>query len=190
MTTKFPKKFQALIDDAIRHLWDPNCPKPDLRPLTQWLRDQAWEDVMNGILGGYIDCQKVHGFLDDASLVEPLNEEKTTRITDPYRVNFAKGRLNALFDQSACSINALDVASKAMPPASLCMMIQHNGVSGARFHNLVVCHCAEDYLASLKHEVVWDGGALWDEDTLNFSRISQVKKKGKSAKNQHPKMTP
>lgn len=177
MTTKFPKKFQALIDDAIRHLWDPNCPKPDLRPLTQWLRDQAWEDVMNGILGGYIDCQKVHGFLDDASLVAPMNVDTKTSITDTYRVNFAKGRLNALFDQSACSIHALDVASKAMPPASLCMMIQHNGVSGARFHNLVVCHCAEDYLASLKHEVVLEQGALQDEDILKLSKTPRVKHK-------------
>ncbi len=181
MATKFPKKFQALIDDAIRHLWDPKCPKPDLQPVTQWLRDQAWEDVMNGILGGYIDCQKVLGFLNDATLVGSMDVDKKTDITDPYRINFAKGRLNALFDQSACSIHALDVASKAMPPASLCMMIQYNGVSGARFHNLVVCHCAEDYLASLKSEAALERGSLRDEDILKLCKKPRVKHKGGEA---------
>jgi hypothetical protein len=51
MVTTFPKKLQLLIDDGIRHLWDPKYPDPDLSLLAEWLESEAWDDVVNGMMG-------------------------------------------------------------------------------------------------------------------------------------------
>jgi hypothetical protein len=176
MATKFPKKLQLLIDDAIRHLWDPKYPKPDLRPLIDYLEDGAWDDLVNGIVGGFIDRDRLVEFLDDATLMDHIDVDGPNGITDQYRIDFARGRLDSLVEESMYSIHAIDVESKAMPPASLCVMMYYHGQGGSSYYDLSVCHSAEDYLESLKPETILEQGDLGDDDILKLWKKPQRKK--------------
>ena len=177
MATKFPKKLQVLIDDAVRHLWDPKYPKPDLCPLIGFLEDGAWDDVVNGIVGGFIDRDSVVEFMDDATLVDYIDVDEKTGITDEYRINFARGRLDSLIEENMYSIHAIDVESKNMPPASLGIMMYYHGQGGAHFYDISVCHSPEDYLASLKPETILEQGDLRDEDILKLWKKQRRRKK-------------
>ncbi len=177
MATKFPKKLQLLIDDAIRHLWDPEYPEPDLRLLTEYLEVDAWNDVVSGIVGGYIDRDSLVEFMDDATLMDHIDDDQPQRITDQYRINFARGRLDSLFGETMCSIHAIDVESNAMPPASLCMMVYFHGQGGTSFYDLTICHSVEDYLESLKPETILEQGDLRDDDILKLWKNPRAKLK-------------
>lgn len=179
MNTKIPKKFQVLIDDAIRHLWDSTCPKPNLLLLTKWLEEEAWDEVVNGIVGGFIHRDSVVEFMDDATLMDYIDVDEKTGITDEYRINFARGRLDSLIEESMYSIHAIDVESKNMPPASLGIMMYYHGQGGAHFYDISVSHSSEDYLASLKPETILEQGDLRDEDILKFWKKPRKKKKAK-----------
>jgi len=180
MDTKLPKKVQLLIDDAIRHLWDPKFPKPDLSLLSEWLEDEAWDDVVNGIWGGYIDRDRLVELLDDATMMDYIDVDQETGITDQIRIDFARGRLDALLEETMCSIHAIDVTSKGMPPASLCIMMYYHGQGGASFYDLTVCHSIEDYLASLKPENILANGDLSDKELLKLWRKPKALRKPKS----------
>jgi hypothetical protein len=179
MATKFPKKFQVLIDDAIRHLWDPKYPEPDLLLLTECLEDEAWDDLVMGILGGYIDRDRLIEFLDDATLLDYVDVDEKTGITVQDRINFARGRLEHLLNETMCSIHAIDVESKAMPPASLCIMMYYHGQGGSSYYDISVWHTEDEYLASLKPEIILEQGDITDVEILNLWKKPRAKKKSR-----------
>jgi hypothetical protein len=179
MATTFPKKLQLLIDDGIRHLWDPKYPDPDLSLLAEWLESEAWDEVVNGMMGGYIDRDRVLEFLDDETLMEDFEIDELTGISDQDRIDFARGRIHDLFEDNMCSVHVIDVESKAMPPASLAMTMYYHPQGGAEFYDLTICHSAEDYLASLKPECILEQSDLPDEEILKLWKKPKARRKAK-----------
>ena len=180
MATTFPKKLQLLINDGIRHLWDPKYPDPDLSLLAEWLESEAWDDVVNGLMGCYIDRDIVIEFLNDETLLEYFDIDESIGISDEDRIGFARGRIHSLFEDSMCSVHVIDVESKAMPPASLAMTMYYHPQGGAEFYDLTICHSAEDYLASLKPECILEQGDLTDEEILKLWKKPKARRKAKS----------
>ena len=179
MATKYPKKFQLLIDDAIRHLWDPKYPKPDLQSLTELLEDEAWDDLVMGILGGYIDRDSLIEFLDDSTLMDYEYVDEKTGITDQSRINFARGRLQSLLDETMCSIHTIDVESKAMPPATLCIMMYYHPLGGSSYYDISVWHTEDEYLDCLKPEIILEQGDISDVEILKLWKKPRVRKKAR-----------
>jgi hypothetical protein len=179
METKFPKELQILIDDGIRHLWDPKYPDPDLILLADWLESEAWDDIVNGMMGSYIDRDRVIELLDDETLLEYFDIDESTGISDQDRIDFVRGRIHYLFENSMCSIHVIDVESKGMPPASLAMTMYYHPQGGAEFYDLTLCHSAEDYLASLQPECILAQGDISDEEILRRWKRPRAKKKAR-----------
>jgi hypothetical protein len=179
MATTFPKKLQLLIDDGIRHLWDPKYPDPDLSLLAEWLESEAWDDVVNGMMGGYIDRDRVIEFLNDGTLLEYFDIDESIGFSDEDRIGFARARINSLFEDGMCSVHVIDVESKGMPPASLAMTLYYHPQGGAEFYDLTICHSAEDYLASLKPECILEQGDLTDEEILKLWKKPKARRKAK-----------
>lgn len=179
MATKFPKKFQLLIDDAICHLWDPKYPEPDLQLLTEFLEDEAWDDLVMGILGGYIDRDRLIEFLDDSIFMDYEYVDEKTGITDQDRINFARGRLQYLLDESMYSIHAFEVESKSMPPASLCIMMYYHGQGGATYYDISVWHSYDEYLAIQKPEIIMEQGDISDDEILKLWKKPRARKKSR-----------
>ena len=179
MATKFPKKLQRLIDDGIHHLWDAKYPKPDLFLLSEWLESEAWDDVVRGMMGGYIDRDSVIEFLNDETLMEDFDIDESTGISDQDRIDFVRGKIHDLFEDNMCSIHVIDVESKGMPPASLAMTMYFHPQGGAEFYDLTICHSAEDYLASLKPEYILDQSDLPDDEILKLWKKPKARRKAK-----------
>ena len=179
MATKFPKKLQRLIDDGIHHLWDAKYPKPDLFLLSEWLESEAWDDVVRGMMGGYIDRDSVIEFLNDETLMEDFDIDESTGISDQDRIDFVRGKIHDLFEDNMCSIHVIDVESKGMPPASLTMTMYYHPQGGAEFYDLTICHSAEDYLASLKPEYILEQSDLPDDEILKLWKKPKARRKAK-----------
>lgn len=179
MATIFPKKLQRLIDDGIRHLWDPKYPEPDLFLLAKWLESEAWDDVVNGLMGCYIDRDSVIEFFNDETLLEYFDINESIGITDEDRIGFARGRIDSLFEESMCSAHVIDVESTSMPPAYLAMTLYFHPQGGAVFYDLTMCHSVEDYIASLKPECILEQGDMPDEEILKLWRKPEARRKAK-----------
>ncbi len=174
---EFPPEVCTLLDQAVFSLWDPARPVPDLSPITGWLEVEGWDYVVDGLVGSYLYVGSRTGpnylgqivdYLNDDYLLECTDIDDYSRIKNADRIEFARSDITSRLNESMDSIHRVSVRSDAMPPADLCMMVYFHPQGGAEFSNIVVCHSIDDYLESLKGDIVMDAKSLSDRDILKL----------------------
>lgn len=168
MTTKFPADAQLLIDQAICNLWDKKYPKPDLEPLGAWLESDGWDYVVDGIFSPYFHIEKVKDYFSDESLIDYGYAVATSEITDKLRIEFARHKIDYLLSESMDSVHIIEIESMDMPPAVLCILMYYHGQGGAFFDFIGVDFSAEDFVNSIKNEIILDHEFLTDSKILEF----------------------
>lgn len=167
---EFPPEVRELLDAAVLALWDPARPAPDLSPISEWLEVDGWDYVVNGIVGPYRYLSELADYLDDDYLLDCTDIEKHSLIKNPDRIEFGRSVIASRLDDCMDSIHFIPVDSLSMPPAALCMMMYYHPQGGAEFSDLVLCHSIEDYLESLKGDIVMNADDLSDGDILGLWR--------------------
>ena len=162
MTTIFPSKLQKILDKAVLHLWDKEIPLPDLSPLEEWLETDGWDDVVSGIQGSYILLSEASEFLSDENLMEFLDIDQKLKITNDDRISFARNHMEFKISESMDSFHSIDIETKKMPSAVLCITLYYHGQGGALFHDISVCHSTADYLQDCNGEIIMDPNDLSD----------------------------
>ena len=163
---EFPPEVRALLDQAVLHLWDPTRPVPDLWPIKDWLEVDGWGHVVTGLAGSYCYLNSLSDDLNDTTLLDNWDIEKKSQIKNADRIQYARSVIDSRLEESMDSIHSIPVHSDTMPPADLCMMIYFHPQGGTEFYDLMVCHSIDDYLESLKGDIVMDMNKLRDRDIL------------------------
>ena len=166
MTNKIPTNLRPLVDQAICNLWDKNCPLPDLSPLGEWLEVDGWDYVVDGIFSPYFHMDVLKDFLSDEMLMDYGYVVDAIEITDAIRVEFARQKIDYLITESMDSMHVIELESKSMPPAVLCILMYYHGQGGAFFNSIDVDFSAEDYVNSIKDEIVLDHHYITDQQIL------------------------
>jgi len=167
MTKKIPANLRPLVDQAICNLWDKNCPLPDLSPLGDWLEVDGWDYVVDGIYSPYADMDALKEFLSDEMLIEYDYAAHASEITDAIRLEFARQKIDHLLTESMDSMHVIELESKSMPPAVLCVLMYYHGQGGAFFNSIDVDFSAEDYIESFKEDIILDQHSLSDQQILS-----------------------
>ena len=156
MTAKFPVELRPLVDQAIFHLWDINYPRPDLTPLSDWLGigSDGWDYVVDGLISPYIYIDEAKEFFSDEMLIEYDYVEYASEITDAIRLEFARQKIDHLLTESMYSMHVIELESKHMPPAVLCVLMYYHGQGGAFFNSIDVDFSAEDYINLVKDDII------------------------------------
>ena len=154
MTNKIPTNLRPLVDQAICNLWDKNYPLPDLSPLGDWLEVDGWDYVVDGIYSPYVDMEALKEFLSDEMLIEYDYVEYASEITDAIRLEFARQKIDHLLTESMYSMHVIELESKHMPPAVLCVLMYYHGQGGAFFNSIDVDFSAEDYINLVKDDII------------------------------------
>lgn len=166
---EFPPEVRSLLDQAVLALWDPARPVPDLSPITDWLEVDGWDHVVNGLVGPYLARESLCEILHDSALREDWDIGQKSRIRNADRIEYARSEIANRLADGMDTIACIPIDSPTMPPADLCMMVDYNHPQGgAQFPDLMVCHSIDDYLESLKGDIVMDADSLSDRDILRL----------------------
>ena len=165
MTAKFPVELRPLVDQAIFHLWDIKYPRPDLTPLSDWLGigSDGWDYVVDGLISPYIYIDEAKEFFSDEMLIDYGYEVEPPDITDAIRLTFARERIEHLISVSMDSMHVIELESKKMPPAVICILMYFHPQGGAFFDPIKVDFTVEDYLDSTKDDIILDKDQLSDQ---------------------------
>lgn len=168
MANKFPPNLRTLLDQAICNLWDKNCPQPDLSPLGDWLEVDGWDFVVDGIFSPYFHIERAKEFFSDEALLDYGYAVEISTITDEIRLEFARHKIDYLLNDSMDSMHVIEIESTKMPPAVLCILMYYHGQGGAFFNAISVDFSAEDYVDSMKNEIILDQQYLTDSQILKY----------------------
>jgi hypothetical protein len=168
MTAKFPIQLRPIIEQAICHLWDKNFPCPDLTPVGDWLglANDGWDYVVDGLFSSYFHIENIKEFFSDEMLIDYGYVVNSTDINNEIRIKCARDRINYLLSESMDSMHVINLESKKMPPAVLCILMYHHGQGGAYFNSIKVDFSVEDYIDSIKGDIILGQNYLSDQQIL------------------------
>jgi len=166
MTAKFPIELRHLLDQAICNLWDKNYPRPDLTSVCDWLERDGWDYVLGGFFSSYIYIKNANDYFFDGMLIENDYVVDEADVTDEIRLAFARQKINYLISESGDSLHVIELESEKMPPAVLCILMSYNLQDGDDFTSIDVDFSVEDYLESIRDDVILGQEYLSDQQIL------------------------
>lgn len=168
MKNNCPKPIQDVLDDLIRHLWDPNFPKPNIESLSDWLEVDGWDEVADGLYASYVYLDVVSEYFNDEMLMEYVDVKDMQSITDAERLTYARSRIESMVHESMDSLHIIEIDSETLPPAILGITLYYHGQGGVIFHEIKAALTPEEYIESNKGSIVMGDDDLSDEEILQM----------------------
>lgn len=174
---ELPLDLQALLKRAFLHLSDRSLPKVDLRPLSEWLEVEGWDDVVTGLVSSYIDSSCLLDDFNDEMLLEHSDIENASLIKASDRIAYARQRIEYLLSTSMDSVHAVPIMFEHEIQAELCFTMYYHPQGGATFGEFELHHRSEEFLERYAGEIITDPRDLSDSQIRHLWKKSEAQLK-------------